>query len=87
MSKKATNKKPSNITHKPSPPPRPPRPVICTQSNEKIVTVCAACLRASCAQEVFLCEKACSINRPKFTTKTTEELRALDRENPSFWRI
>jgi hypothetical protein len=50
--------------------------------DEREVTVCAACLRASCWTAVFMCDKAASAAT---TTRTVAQLRALDLEHPDYW--
>jgi len=47
------------------------------------VTVCDACLMASCWQSVFMCERARDAGT---TQKTVSELRALGREHESYWK-
>jgi len=53
------------------------------RSNEnRLVTVCAACLRASC----WLQEHTCDAYRAAGSTRrTVRELRELDREDSSYW--
>jgi hypothetical protein len=46
------------------------------------VTVCAACLRASCWWWDFPCDATVGAGT---TTRTIAELRALDREHPSYF--
>lgn len=46
------------------------------------VTVCAACLMASCWHGVWLCQEARSAG---LTTRTARELDALHREDPSYY--
>jgi hypothetical protein len=51
-------------------------------SDDRLVTVCAACLRASC----WLGECSCDNYRAAGNTRrTVRELRELDREDPSYW--
>ena len=51
--------------------------------EDRVVTVCDECLRASCWQGVFMCDRA----RNAGTTKqTVAQLRELDRENPDYWK-
>jgi hypothetical protein len=53
------------------------------KSKEKLITVCAACLRASCWQGVYYCDEAsnsATVQLPR------SKLIALRREHPSFWR-
>jgi len=47
------------------------------------VTVCDHCLRASCWQGKFYCDRYKDAGT---TTKTVAELRELAREDPSYWR-
>lgn len=46
------------------------------------VTVCAACLQASCWLGIFMCEQARGAGTVE---KTVAELRDLKREHPSYW--
>ncbi len=48
-----------------------------------MITVCAACLRASCWQGKFLCEDYLTAGTAE---KTREELEALGLENPDYWK-
>jgi len=52
-------------------------------TDERTVTVCAACLTASCWQYVFLCDKHKTAGTVQ---KTVAELRALGREHHSYWK-
>ena len=47
------------------------------------VVVCDHCLRASCWQGIFYCDKYKTAGT---TEKTVAELRALKREHPSYWK-
>jgi hypothetical protein len=47
------------------------------------VTVCNACLCASCWQGMFRCSCALLAGT---TTKTVTELKALELESPHFWK-
>ena len=51
--------------------------------DERKITVCAMCLQASCWQYVFCCYDYRTANT---TQKTVAELKALDREHPSYWK-
>jgi hypothetical protein len=53
------------------------------KSKEKLITVCSACLRASCWQGVHYCEKA---GDSATIQLARSKLIALRREHPSFWR-
>ena len=50
--------------------------------EDRLVTVCSACLTVSCWQARFMCQRAQTANVER---KTIRELRALDREHPSNW--
>jgi hypothetical protein len=50
--------------------------------NLREVTVCAACLQASCWQGEFYCETAKTAGT---TRRTVGTLRQLGREDPSYW--
>lgn len=50
----------------------------------KTVTVCDACLQASCWQGVFMCERSTGAGTVE---KTLPELREMAREHPSWWDI
>ena len=47
-----------------------------------LITVCAACLQASCWQGEFYCEQYKTANTTELTVK---RLRALAREHPDYW--
>lgn len=47
------------------------------------VTVCAACLRASCWHGDFMCEQS---KRAGTVDKTVGDLTHLNREHPDYWR-
>lgn len=51
-------------------------------ADTRRITVCAACLQASCWQAVFMCQQSGSAN---ITTRTEDELRTLGREHPDYW--
>lgn len=51
-------------------------------TEEPTITVCAACLMASCWQGVWLCEEA---RQADITQKTVAELTALGLEHPDYW--
>jgi hypothetical protein len=51
--------------------------------SERLVTVCSACLTASCWQYVFLCDKHKSAGTVQ---KTVAQLRALGLEHHSYWK-
>ena len=46
------------------------------------VTVCSACLQASCWQGLFYCDEYKTAGTVE---KTIEELTALNLEHPSYW--
>lgn len=50
--------------------------------KEATVTVCSACLRASCWQGIFYCD---DYQIAGTVDKTVSELAELDREHPSYW--
>lgn len=52
----------------------------------RLVTVCSACLCASCWLGEFYCEKAKSGRQAGTKQMTVAELRALDREHPDYWK-
>lgn len=52
-----------------------------TEDNRN-VTVCASCLRASCWHYAFICNDHRTAD---IVTKTVGELRKLDLEHPSYW--
>ena len=47
------------------------------------VTVCDACLQASCWQGIFMCDEARDAG---IVVKTVAELKQLDREHPDYWK-
>ena len=49
-----------------------------------VVTVCSACLQASCWQGIFYCDNA---KRAGTTTRTVAQLRRLNLEHPSYWEV
>jgi len=51
---------------------------------DRKVTVCAACLTASCWHGEFMCEASRTAD---VTTRTVRELRALGREHPSNYSV
>jgi hypothetical protein len=48
-----------------------------------LITVCAACLQASCWQGIFMCQQSQNAN---IVQKTRRELRLLNLEHPSYWK-
>jgi hypothetical protein len=50
---------------------------------EDKVTVCDACLQASCWQGIFMCDEARDAG---IVVKTVAELRELKLENEDYWR-
>jgi len=50
--------------------------------RERLITVCDACLRASCWHMVFPCEDYRTAGTAQ---KTTRELRKLNLEHPSYY--
>lgn len=50
------------------------------KDEDRVVTVCAECLRASCWHGEFMCDDAQSAN---VTKRTVRQLNALNREHPS----
>lgn len=50
--------------------------------EDKMVTVCAECLCASCWQGVFLCQKSRDANIVSLPIKA---LRAMGREHEEYW--
>jgi hypothetical protein len=52
-------------------------------SDDDLITVCAACLQASCWQGIFMCQQSQNAN---IIQKTRRELKALGREHPSYWK-
>lgn len=55
-----------------------------TSRSERKVTVCEACLTASCWHGEFMCQRSGSAGT---TTRTVAELDALDREHPSNYSV
>ena len=53
-------------------------------NDEKEITVCDKCLRASCWQGFFMCDNS---RQAGITTKTIAELKKLDLEHPSYWKL
>ena len=51
--------------------------------DDRLVTVCAACLKASCWNYEFVCEDYRTAN---VVEKTVAELRALGLEHPDYWK-
>jgi hypothetical protein len=52
--------------------------------NDRLVTVCAACLCASCWHGEFMCYEAIGANTVQ---RTVGELRKLNREHPSAYSV
>ena len=52
-------------------------------AEERLVTVCDACLQASCWQGIYYCD---DYQYAGTVQKTVAELRELGRENPSYWK-
>jgi hypothetical protein len=52
--------------------------------RERVVTVCAACLCASCWHGDFMCDEAKDAD---ITTRTVSQLRKLRREHPSHYSV
>lgn len=52
--------------------------------KKRKVVVCDACLRASCWQGFFYCEKYLTAGTKELTIKKLEK---LSREHPSYWNI
>ena len=52
------------------------------QNNNRLVTVCDKCLKASCYQGIFLCDDAYYAGEKKLSIK---ELKKLNLEHPSYW--
>lgn len=50
--------------------------------DDRLVTVCAACLCASCWQAKFFCQEARNANVQRLPIR---ELRKLDREHADYW--
>lgn len=53
-----------------------------TTEQKTTITVCAACLCASCWQGIFMCQQSKTAD---IVEKTREELIALNREHPDYW--
>lgn len=51
--------------------------------DDRLVTVCASCLTASCWNYEFVCQEYRTANIKRMTVR---ELRALDREHPDNWK-
>jgi len=54
------------------------------RKQNETVTVCDACLQASCLQGIFMCEKAYSAGTVE---KTIAELEKLALEDSHFWSL
>lgn len=54
------------------------------QANDRLITVCSACLRASCWHGNFMCDDAVGAGTVR---KTVRELAALNREHPSYYSV
>lgn len=52
-------------------------------SDDTLVTVCDACLCASCWQHKFVCDSAFRAGTKKMRVG---ELRKLNREHPDYWK-
>jgi len=50
--------------------------------DDRLVTVCAACSRASCWQAKHMCDRSDNADTKQLTVR---ELKRLDLENPSYW--
>lgn len=50
--------------------------------DDKLITVCASCLRATCWYYMFLCDNYLDAD---ITQKTVKELRELNREHGCYW--
>lgn len=64
----------------------PHAPVTCASRAERVkatITVCSACLQASCWQGEFYCDEARSAGTVE---KTRKELEALALEHPDYWK-
>ena len=55
-----------------------------TRDDDRQVTVCAECLKASCWHGEFMCDRSRSAD---ITTRTVRELRKLNREHPSHYSV
>jgi hypothetical protein len=53
-------------------------------NEDKLITVCSECLTAACWQGIFYCQ-----NYKQAGTKelTVAELRKLNKEHPSYWKL
>lgn len=51
--------------------------------DDRLVTVCDACLQASCWQGLFYCD---AYKTAGTVDKPIRELRSLNREHPDYWR-
>lgn len=51
--------------------------------DSNLITVCDACLRASCWQGKFCCKNYRTAGTRQLTV---EELRRLDKEHPCYWK-
>lgn len=52
-------------------------------ATEDLITVCDACLMASCWQGIFMCDRSQGAGTVQ---KTRSELRQLGLEHPRFWK-
>ena len=52
-------------------------------SDDDLITVCAVCLQASCWQGIFMCQQS---DIADVVQKTRRELKALNLENPHYWK-
>ena len=52
------------------------------KARERLVTVCSACLRASCWQGQFMCDAAQGAGTVE---RTVSDLRQMAREHPTWW--
>jgi hypothetical protein len=52
-------------------------------NDNDLITVCAACLQASCWQGIFMCQESQGAN---VIQRTRRELRALKLEHPCYWK-
>jgi hypothetical protein len=53
------------------------------EDEKRPVMVCDSCFRASCWQGIFMCDEATAAG---LTTRSVGELRALNLEDPSYWK-
>jgi hypothetical protein len=51
--------------------------------DSRIITVCDACLQASCWQGIFYCNDYKTAGIRKITVR---ELRQISKESPSYWK-